>query len=199
VIYYIKGFVDEIQEDGVVINCNDIGYKISMTQRDIQKLGNREEKIKVYTYQQVREDGMFLYGFLNKEELNIFKMLISVSGVGPKAAISILSTVSASDFILAVVTNNEKMIVKAQGVGKKIAQRIILELKDKFKDVDLTQGVNEEEQITTNSLDENEAIGALMALGYSKKEAYHAVSKVLPQANSLEEIIKLSLKQLMKG
>ncbi|GFR35823.1 Holliday junction branch migration protein RuvA [Thermobrachium celere] len=118
-IYYIKGFVDEIQEDGVVIDCNDIGYKICMTQRDMQKLGNKSEKVKIYTYQQVREDGTLLYGFLNKEELNIFKMLISVSGVGPKAAISILSTVSASDFILAVVTNNEKMIVKAQGVGKK--------------------------------------------------------------------------------
>ncbi|WDC83646.1 Holliday junction ATP-dependent DNA helicase RuvA [Caloramator sp. mosi_1] len=119
-IYYIKGMIDEILEDGVVLDCNDIGYKICMTNRDIQKLHNKMEKVKIYTYQQIKEDENVLFGFLNKEELNIFKMLISVSGVGPKAAISILSTVTASDFILAVVTNNEKMIVKAQGVGKKL-------------------------------------------------------------------------------
>ncbi|MCX7695144.1 MAG: Holliday junction branch migration protein RuvA [Caloramator sp.] len=198
-IYYIKGIVDEILDDGVVLECNDIGYKICMTHRDIQKLQNQIDKVKIYTYQQIKEDENVLYGFLNKEELNIFKMLISISGVGPKAAVSILSTVTASDFILAVVTNNEKMIVKAQGVGKKTAQRIILELKDKFKDVDLTQREQDEELININGLDENEAIGALMALGYSRKEAFYAVSKVLSQADSLEDIIKLSLKVLMKG
>lgn len=198
-IYYIKGIIDEIVDDYVVIDNNDIGYKVYMTQKDIQSLEKYTGKIKIYTYQQVREDEMLLYGFLNKEELNIFKMLISVSGVGPKAAISILSTISASDFILAVVTNNEKVIVKAQGVGKKLAQRIILELKDKFKDYDLTGTGKEEVESFDFNIDENEAIGALMALGYNRKEAYYAVSKVAGQATTIEEIIKQALKVLMKG
>lgn len=198
-IHFIKGYIEEVIDDGVVVENNDIGYKIHMSYRDIQKLEKQNEKVKIYTYQQVREDEILLYGFLNKEELNIFKMLISISGVGPKAAISILSSLSAQDFILAVITNNEKAIVKAQGVGKKLAQRIILELKDKFKDYELIQKENKDDTVAEIGIDENEAVGALIALGYTRKEALSAISKVSSEANSIEDIIKLSLRVLMKG
>jgi holliday junction DNA helicase RuvA len=194
-IAYVKGIVEEYGEDFVVLDNNGIGYFISMPINEIEKVKKQSGMVKVFTYHYVREDMIGLFGFLDNEGLNMFKMLLNVSGVGPKAALSMLSSVSPSSMILAIITGDEKTLCKAQGVGKKLAQRIILELKDKFKNYDFT-GQSSEGIVETN--DEMEAVGALLALGYSRQEAVSALNKV-DRNSSIEEIIKQALKLLMKG
>jgi Holliday junction DNA helicase RuvA len=195
VIAFIKGIIEEVGEDYIIIDNNGVGYLISMPINEIEKVKNKREMVKIFTYQYVREDQIGLYGFLDKEALNMFKMLINVSGVGPKAALSMLSSISPSNMILAIISSDEKTLCKAQGVGKKLAQRIILELKDKFKNYDFIISKDED---GTELNEEFEAVGALMALGYTRQEAVSAVSKV-DKNNSIEEIIKQALKLLMKG
>ena len=155
----------------------------------------------IYTYLYVREDIISLYGFFTQEELNMFELLISVSGVGPKVAISLLSSVTPSKFSLAVITDDIKTLTKAPGIGKKTAQRIILELKDKIKKEQLAD-VNgaEEENIPTGSENSRipEAISALMVLGYTPLEASKAVSAVYSDDMDLESIIKNALKGLVR-
>lgn len=194
-IAFIKGIIEEVGEDYIIIDNNGVGYLISMPINEIEKVKNKREMVKIFTYQYVREDQIGLYGFLDKEALNMFKMLINVSGVGPKAALSMLSSISPSNMILAIISSDEKTLCKAQGVGKKLAQRIILELKDKFKNYDFIISKDED---GTELNEEFEAVGALMALGYTRQEAVSAVSKV-DKNNSIEEIIKQALKLLMKG
>lgn len=192
---YIKGTVEFIGDDYIILDNNGIGYLIYMPLNDIEIVKKQKSVVKICTYQYVREDALVLYGFISNEEINIFKMLINVSGVGPKAALSILSNISPSNFILAIITNDEKTLCCAQGIGKKLAQRIILELKDKFKDYDFT---NQEENIKVES-GEMEALAALMALGYTKKEAASAIKQVDDGSLNVEDIVKKSLKVLMRG
>jgi holliday junction DNA helicase RuvA len=194
-IAYVKGIVEEHGDDFVVLDNNGIGYFISMPINEIEKVKKIGGMVKIFTYHYVREDQVGLFGFLDNEGLNMFKMLINVSGVGPKAALSMLSSVSPSSMILAIISGDEKTLCKAQGVGKKLAQRIILELKDKFKNHDF-MGQSSEGTIETN--DEMEAVGALLALGYTRQEAVSALNRV-DRNNSLEEVIKQALKVLMKG
>lgn len=193
---YIKGTVTFVLDDYAVVENNGIGYMIFMPSRDLDALRDKKDVL-VYTYYYVREDNISLYGFLDKESLNIFKLLLGVSGVGPKAALSILSCTTPSSFILSVVTKDDKTLSKAQGIGKKLAQRIILELKDKFKDYEFA---NEKEEDKREFLDKDvskEAIAALLTLGYTKQEAIQAVKKV-EGASSVEDYIKGALKFLMK-
>lgn len=194
-IAYVKGIVEEYGEDFIVLDNNGIGYFISMPTNEVEKVKKTSGMVKIFTYHYVREDQVGLFGFLDNEGLSMFKMLLNVSGVGPKAALSMLSAVSPSSIVLSIITGDEKTLCKAQGVGKKLAQRIILELKDKFKNYDFT-GQSSEAAIETS--DEMEAVGALMALGYTRQEAASALSKV-DRNISLEEIIKQALKVLMKG
>lgn len=193
---YIKGTVTFVLDDYAVVENNGIGYMIFMPSRDLDALRDKKNVL-VYTYYYVREDNISLYGFLDKESLNIFKLLLGVSGVGPKAALSILSCTTPSSFILSVVTKDDKTLSKAQGIGKKLAQRIILELKDKFKDYEFA---NEKEEDKREFLDKDvskEAIAALLTLGYTKQEAIQAVKRV-EGASSVEDYIKGALKFLMK-
>lgn len=196
-IAFIKGRIEEYGEEYVVIDNNGIGYYITMPSTEVEKVKNNKDIIKIFTYQHVREDNISLYGFLDNEKLNMFKMLINVSGVGPKAAIAIISSIEPQGMILAIITGDEKTLCKAQGVGKKLAQRIILELKDKFKNYDfLEQKV--ESNTNTNYGDELEAVGALMALGYTRQEAMGAI-KNIDSSLGIEEIVKQALKSLMRG
>lgn len=194
-IAFIKGRIEELGEDYVIIDNNGIGYYVSMPLTEIDKLKNSKDNIKIYTYQHVREDNIGLFGFLDNERLNMFKMLINVSGVGPKAALSIISSIEPGSMILAIITGDEKTLCRAQGVGKKLAQRIILELKDKFKNYDF---IEQRADTPASPGDQFEAIAALMALGYTRQEAASSISNI-DKSLGVEEVVKLALKSLMRG
>ena len=191
--YYIKGKVAHTGLDFIVVDANGAGYKINTSEPCVKRVSLGDE-VKVFTYLHVREDIFDLYGFLTDEELNLFKMLISVSGVGPKVGLGILSSVSPSEFALSVVTGNVKAITKAQGVGPKMAQRIILELKDKLKSADVSEMPEDYEAFSD---DTDEAVSALMVLGYSRSEAQKAISKAGTDGG-VEQTIKQALKLLMR-
>jgi len=198
---YIKGTLEYKCNDYLIVEANGIGYKIFTSISTIETAGRIGEQVKIYTYLYVREDVINLYGFLTQEELGMFELLISVSGIGPKVAISVLSSISPSKFGLAVITDDVKTLTKAPGIGNKTAQRIILELKDKIKNEQLslpdsiTGGDNVPEK--SNSII-SEAVSALMVLGYSGAEASRAVSAVYSDNMDLETIIKQSLKKMIK-
>lgn len=191
--HYIKGTVVLKGTNYLVIDNNGVGYRIFTSDSVLQRI-SVDKNEKIYTYLHIREDLMELYGFLTREELSTFEMLISVSGVGPKVGLSLLSTVPPSEFALAVVTNNVKAITRAPGVGPKVAQRIILELKDKLKNDQLIQ---EAVMYEEPAVDANEAVSALMVLGYSQGEAKKAVAAA-GEGTSTEETVRQALKQLMK-
>ena len=178
---YIKGEIAEITEDNVVIECNNIGYNIKVPFSVIQKLPGIGQSIKIYTYTSVREDAFVLYGFLTKDDLYIFKKLITVNGIGPKGALGILSAMSADDLRFAIIAGDSKTISKAPGIGAKSAERIILDLKDKISLPSETEG-NDSIVPTGVSLQEsdakNEAVEAMVALGYSAAEALKAVRQL---------------------
>lgn len=190
---YIKGTLEYIGKDYVVVDVNGVGYKIFTAASSVQNSVIKEQA-KMYTYLHVREDIMALYGFLSPEELDMFELLISVSGVGPKAALSLISNITPSKFALCLVTNDVKSLTNAQGIGSKMAQRIILELKDKIKNEQLVD--NDEEIIIPNNKS-SEAINALIALGYSYNEASKAVKSV-DQTQDVETVIKLALKSMAR-
>lgn len=182
------------------MEANGIGYKIYTALSTIESIGSAGDEVKVFTYLYVREDIMNLYGFRSQEELGMFELLISVSGVGPKAAVSVLSAVSPSKFGLAVITDDTKTLTKAQGIGSKMAQRIILELKDKIKKEQLAPANDTAMEIGPDSSNSRatEAISALMVLGYTPLEASKAVSAVYSDGLDLESIIKGALKGLAR-
>lgn len=191
---YIKGSLEIKGNDYIVIEAGGIGYKIFAPITTINRLGEIGDIVKVYTHYHVREDDISLYGFYSLEELNMFELLISVSGVGAKSANSILANITPSAFALAVITNNVKELTKLPGIGAKSAQRIILELKDKLKD-DRALASNDPdftEAIVSND-DASEAISALQVLGYPVKEATKAVGSFDSSNMNVEEIIKKAL------
>lgn len=185
----------------IVVEAGGIGYKINTAMSTVQALGQTGEEVKVFTHLYVREDIMSLYGFLTQEEMGMFELLISVSGVGPKAAISVISSVSPSKFGLAVITDDVKTLTRAQGIGNKMAQRIILELKDKIKKEQLGAGETIKDDKSFEQKDGSrvsEAISALMVLGYTPIEASKAVSAVYSEDMDLETIVKNALKGLIR-
>ena len=192
---YIRGKIVSKELSYVISDVNGVGFKIYSSVNSISALKINEEAT-LYTYLYIKEGIMDLYGFATEEELSMFEMLISVSGVGAKGAISILSIGSPSKIAVALVTNDVKTIKSAQGIGPKIAQRIILELKDKIKNEDLTLQSEETEQVIDTDL-KQEAVKALMVLGYSKNEAQKAVSKADSSITDLEELIKAALKAVL--
>jgi Holliday junction DNA helicase RuvA len=198
---YIKGKLDYRHGDYIVVEANGVGYKIFTALSTIESIGTAGSEVKIYTHLYVREDIMSLYGFLTQEEIGMFELLISVSGVGPKAAVSLLSSVSPSKFALAVITDDTKTLTRAQGIGNKMAQRIILELKDKIKKEQLsgTTVLKEDElQVNRDKSRAQEAISALMVLGYTALEASKAVAAVYSEEMDLESIIRGSLKNLVR-
>ena len=193
--YYIKGTLVQKSDNYIVVDANGVGYMIYTSLNSMQNTGEIGKKITIYTYLHVREDVMDLFGFTTIEEKNMFMQLISVSGVGPKAALSILSVTTPAKFAVAVITNDVKTITKASGVGPKMAQRVILELKDKMK----TDGLEidlEDESDDILSDNRSEAISALVVLGYSSNDAQKAV-KGIDGTLSVEEIIKKALAGLL--
>lgn len=197
---YIKGRLEVKTKGYVVIDVSGIGYKIFMSETGIEQLGEIGKEVKVHTYLRVREDDMSIYGFNTNEELRMFELLLSVSGVGAKSAINILSNITPSSFALAVITNDVNKIKSLPGIGPKGAGRIILELKDKIKTEEAVP-IGNETKIQTGNIDNfkvEEAVSALQVLGYSKKEIEKALEKVDKESLSTEDMIKEGLKNLAR-
>ena len=199
--YYLSGTVAHIEPYLVVIDCGGVGYACRTTSYTLSSL-KKGDKGKVFTHLNVREDAMELYGFATQEELNLFQQLTSVSGVGPKAALSILSATTPEGLATAIITGNEKALMVAQGIGKKTAQRIILELKDKMAresaatGLDFSGGAAVSVPAFTNKA--TEAAQALAVLGYTSAEVAQALKGVDVETLSLEEIIRQCLKKMVK-
>lgn len=201
-IGYMKGIVEGIYEDRIILEVNSIGYNIFMPLSAIDRIGGLGEEIKIYTYLNVREDAMLLFGFLTKDDLDFYKLLIGVNGIGPKVGLAILSTMTTDDLRFAILSEDSKRIGKTPGVGPKTAQRLIIELKDKMN---LEEAF--EEKISNNDIKSDkgtnsareEAAMALCALGYSNSESYSAVrsSDISPE-DDVETIIKKALKNISK-
>lgn len=198
---YIKGSLEVKTTGYVVIEANGIGYKIFMSETAIERLGEIGSIVKIHTYMRVREDDVSLYGFNTNEELRMFELLLSVSGIGAKSAITILSNITPSSFALAVITNDVGTLKKLPGIGVKSAQRVILELKDKLK---TEESVNKDEpspeiKMAIQEDDKvSEAISALQVLGYSRKEVDTAMEKIDTSELSVEEIIRKGLNNLAR-
>ena len=193
---YIKGSLEEKASNYVVIDVGGVGYKIFMSSNAINNIGEISNIVKVHTHYYVREDNISLYGFLSSEELKMFELLLSVSGIGAKSAITMLSNITPSDFALAIITNNVAVLTKIPGIGAKSAQRIILELKDKLKDVDTTSKSEEVSVKQKENENSKDAVDALQILGYNKKEIEKAIQKIDIDEMSTEDIIKNALKLL---
>lgn len=201
-IAYLNGEVTEINEDGIILEVNDIGYNVRMADPFRYKVGFYG---RIYTYTYVKEDAFLLYGFADKDELDLFKKLISVSGIGPKGALGILSSMSVPDIYFAIVSEDVKAISAAPGVGKKSAERVILELKDKVKTEEL-KGADISLLSSSSDADgsqdgretiRKETVEALTALGYGVSEASKAVSQVeITENDTTEDILKKTLKYL---
>lgn len=199
---YIKGSLEVKTTGYVVIETNGIGYKIYMSETAIERLGEIGSIAKVHTYVKVREDDVSIFGFNTNEELRMFELLLSVSGIGAKSAISILSNISPSSFALAVITNDVATLKKLPGIGVKSAQRVILELKDKLKTVEITKIDKVEEVEIKQAIQEDdkvsEAISALQVLGYSRKEIETAMEKIDTASLTVEDIIRKGLNNLAR-
>ncbi len=206
--HYISGTLAAIEPSFAVIDAGGVGYKLTVTQTTFGTLSHRiatqsDVNVRLYTYMAVREDGIELFGFVSEEELDAFKLLITVSGVGPKAAISILSQLPPKKLMLAICNDNKKAIAQANGIGPKTAARIILELKDKIsKSVDfLGEDSSSEfyqEAIPQKNSKLSDATDALMALGYSRNEAQGVLRSIDTDKLELDDIIRLALKKIMK-
>ena len=197
---YIKGTLEMKMTGYIVIDVGGLGYKVFMSESGIEKLGNIGETVKVHTFYKVREDDISIFGFNTLEELRMFELLLSVSGIGAKSAITILSNISPSSFALAVITNNVGEIKKLPGIGPKTAQRIILELKDKLKTEESIESDNtiELKNAITEDNKVQEAISALQVLGYSQREIETAMKNVDKDNLSVEDIIRKGLYYLSK-
>ena len=199
---YIKGSLEMKSSNYIVVDINGLGYKIFMSQNNIECIGEINDIVKVFTYVKVREDDISIYGFKTQEELRMFELLIGVSGVGAKSALVMLSCIEPSEFAIAVISNNVKLLTQVPGIGTKSAQRIILELKDKLKaeQSELDEEKLENAKSKSSKTNENvqEAISGLMVLGYSRKDIEKAFTHLIVDELSVEELIKKGLILLTK-
>lgn len=196
---YIKGTIEEIYENGIILDNNGIGYEIKVPTSLFDVYHTTGVSAKIYTYLYIREEIVALYGFESKENLEMFKLLITVNGIGPKAAISILSVLSLADLKFAILSDDSKSIAKAQGVGAKTASKLVLELKDKIKLEDAFENkiAENSKNSSNNSTAVSEATMALVALGYTNSEALKAITKSGDlDGLDTESIIKLALKNM---
>lgn len=199
-IQYIKGTLADMDEESVIIDNHGIGFQVFISGQTFEYLPQIGAEIKMYIYFQVKEDGLALFGFLTKDDLRVFKLLISVNGVGPKGALAILSVLTPDDLRFAVIADDAKAISKAPGIGAKTAQRVVLELKDKLK---LEDAFSPKEELVKNPAVElekgvrQEALLALTSLGYSSSEASQVLSgiEITPESD-VEDILKLALKHM---
>ncbi len=200
-IGYLKGELAEVKESYIVLEVGNIGYEVYLPASAIMKLPGKGNDIKVFTYLHVREDALHLFGFLTKDDLEMFKLLITVNGIGPKGALGILSAISADDIRFAVLADDVKTIAKAPGIGNKTAGKLILELKDKFKLESAFEQrlLNQEENRTVSGIlgKKEEAVQALTVLGYSGSDALKIVNMIeITENMTSEEILKLCLKKM---
>ena len=201
-ISYVKGELIALEEDKAIVDVNGIGYGVYMSGQALGMLPSIGEEVRLHTHLNVKEDAMQLFGFLTRDDLQVFKLLIGVSGIGPKGALNILSQLSPDDLRFAVVANDAKTIASAPGIGKKTAEKLIIELKDKLSIEDvLNHTVNSEEKQEAYSYAnemQSEAIQALVSLGYGNAESMKAVKKVtITEDITVEELLKLALKNIM--
>lgn len=193
---YLKGTVEEITDGTLILDVNGIGYQISVPAMNMPGFLQTGETIKIYTYLSVREDTFQLYGFRSLDDLGIFKLLISVNGIGPKAALGILSALTVDDIRFAILSDDIKTLGKAPGIGSKTARKIILELKDKFSLDEAFEKKLKNSQADNSAQDE--AVQALVSLGYSNSDALRAVRGIeISDDMDVEKILKLALKQLL--
>ena len=199
--YYVDGTVSVLQQGLAVIDCGGVGYACHTSQNTIGKL-KTGEKARLLTWLNVREGVFELYGFIDEEEKSCFEMMIGVSGVGPKAALSILSVAPPDRLALSIITGDEKMLTQAPGIGKKIAQRIVLELRDKMSKEQLESAASSAPAVAAESSGgvnhTQEAVAALMVLGYTQAEALHAMKGIDAAGLEADEIIRQCLKKLVK-
>lgn len=200
----VKGKLEGVTAESVIIDVNGLGVEAIVPTTVINRLPKIDENIRLYTYLHVREDAMQLYGFLEKEDLDFFKLLITVNGIGPKAAIAILSSMPTDILTFAIISEDTKTIEKAQGIGSKTAKKLVLELKDKVGIIKIPKNTGSENYdnnvltIGINSEIKDEAVQVLTALGYSQTEAVKAISTVeISEKMTSEELVKLALKNLM--
>lgn len=198
---YLEGVVLYVKQDYFVLNVNGIGFKIYCFPPLILKIPSAGEAAKIYTHMVVREDNISLYGFISHEELSMFELLLTVSGIGPKVAGLITASIEPSRFAVAVLSSNISLLTEIKGLGRKGAERIILELKDKLKGVSFdstSESLADTIKTNQNSKNKyNEALSALTVLGYSPSQSGKAVNKVYSDEKNIEEIIKLALRELM--
>lgn len=203
--YYISGKLAMLDLTYAVVDAGGVGYRLTITQNTYSRLPHHSdpsEQVCLYTYMAVREDGVELFGFESTEELDAFKLLITVSGVGPKAAVAILSQLSPAKLSHAILSDDKKSIAQANGIGPKTAARIVLELKDKLKKTTLGNLYEEDTPATVTGADASgklsDAQDALMALGYSRNEAASVLRTIDTAQMELDDIIRLALKKIMK-
>ena len=197
---YIKGVLADVEEESVVVEAGGIGYRIYTTGQTFDYLPAVGEEVKLYTYLKVREDAMILYGFLTKDDLRVFKLLIGVNGIGPKGALAVLSVMTTDDLRFAVLGDDAKAIAKAPGIGAKTAQRVILELKDKLSLEEAfelkSEHVSRQNENGSNGV-KNEAVQALVALGYASSEALKALNGIeITDDMDVETLLKAALKNM---
>lgn len=198
-ISYIKGTVAEVGPNYIVVENNHIGYEIFVPATVIDEMPGAGSDVKIYTYMYVKEDILCLYGFMSRDDLAVFKLLITVNGIGPKGALGILSTIAPDDLRFAVLAGDTKTIARAPGIGQKTAQKLIIELKDKLNLEEAFEiKMNKDVQAEAAKDAKGEAVLALTALGYGQAEALKAVRLCdITESMSVDEILKLALKKLM--
>ena len=204
-ISYIRGELCDIEEQKAIVDVNGVGYGIYMPQQALSLLPPMGQQVKIHTYLNIREDAMQLFGILTKEDLNVFRLLIGVNGIGPKAGFNILSCLSPDELRFAVLSGDAKAISATPGIGKKTAEKLILELKDKLNIEDMLEhaahGGDSEDLAsgtdTASNTMQAEAVQALTALGYGSAESLRAVKKSSPECSSVEDILKEALKFLL--
>lgn len=206
-ISYIKGELAEVHGDSIVLETQNIGYQIRVPMSLVDRLPACGTVIKIYTYLQVKEDDVSLFGFFSREEVDLFKMLLGVGGIGPKGALGLLSAITPENLRFAILSGDVKTIQRAPGIGSKTAQRLILDLKDKLKIEDFFQPLDGDVEVLSSDVEEtksngkqakNDAIQALIALGYSSTDAMKAVRKAATSPDmDTEAILKAALKQMI--
>lgn len=197
-ISYIRGELAALEKDKVIVDVGGVGYGIYMPGQAMALLPPTGSEVKIHTYLNVREDAMQLFGFLTRDDLEIFKLLIGVSGIGPKGGLSILSKLSPDDLRYAVLSGDVKAISAAPGIGKKTAEKLIIELKDKLDIADVLDHAigNDAPAAENNSTIQSEAVQALVALGYGSTESLRAVKQVELENPTVEDLLKEALKKL---
>jgi len=199
-IAYLIGKLTDVDVDNIVLEVGHIGYNVKVPSSVINKLPAIGQEVKIYTYTSVREDAISLFGFLTKDDLNMYRLLITVNGIGPKAGLAILSVMDADGLRMAVLSQDAKAIAKAPGIGAKTAQRVILDLKDKvsLEDTMVSQQANAMQTAAGTGMSQarTEAVEALTALGYAPSDALRAVKAVIQEDMNVEELLKAALKNL---